>query len=246
MANRGGGFEFETPPAVNRGRSDGGGADKKKIQWCGKGWQLTAIFWTVLIGVTAFVALEIAIVSKSDDLDQTSRATVSMHDETIELRRNIEDYIKGIRQHFPANQETLTAEQVFDSIDKAHAMMLWLNELRAGMPPEAGPIFAVPRCRLTCPAPQVIQQLVKNANTLVGNVSSVVGTVKGLFDGLGTDNNERHRTMVNNAAMFFAKGAELLSTVSPGEFHTAFAATNEAVQVRVPLFVRWGLTKLLP
>jgi hypothetical protein len=86
----------------------------------------------------------------------------------------------------------VTTEQLLDSIDKAHAMMLWVNELKAGLPPD------------------MIQLMIKNANAVVGNVTTMVGTVKGLFDGLGNDNQERHRALVGNAALFFAKGAELL------------------------------------
>jgi len=174
---------------------------------------LTAIFWVVLIGVSAFVALEIAIVAKSDDLDQTSRSTVAMRNETVAMRQNVEAYLKRVTSHFPANQDTVSVEQIVDTIDKVHAMMLWASDLKAGIPPET------------------IQQLVKNADKLVGNVTSVVGTVKGLFDSLsGDSNNERHRAMVSNAALFFAKGAELLGTVSPDEFHSTFKATHEAIQ----------------
>lgn len=79
--------------------------------------------------------------------------------------------------------------------------------------------------------PQTIQQLVKNADKLVGNVTSVVGTVKGMFDSLGGgETTERHRAMVSNAALFFARGAELLGTVSPDEFHSTFKATHDAIQ----------------
>jgi len=201
--------EYETPPLA-KGRGTPSTSGKK---WCGEGWQLTAIFWVVLIGVSAFVALEIAIVAKSDDLDQTSRSTVAMRNETVAMRQNVEAYLKRVTSHFPANQDTVSVEQIVDTIDKVHAMMLWASDLKAGIPPET------------------IQQLVKNADKLVGNVTSVVGTVKGLFDSLsGDSNNERHRAMVSNAALFFAKGAELLGTVSPDEFHSTFKATHEAIQ----------------
>lgn len=61
-------------------------------------------------------------------------------------------------------------------------------------------------------------------------MSNVVGTVTSMFDSLGADTNQRSRTMVANAALFFAKGAELMGTVSPTEFHEAFASTHAAVQ----------------
>lgn len=152
------------------------------------------------------------MVAKSDDLDRTTRATVDMHNETTVLRQDVQGYLRSITEHFPQNQGSMSLEQIVDTVDKVHAMMLWVNDLKSGLPTET------------------VQQLVKNANTLVGNVSAVVGTVGAMFDGMGSDNKARHLTMVNNAALFFAKGAELLGTVSPGEFHEAFASTNEAVQ----------------
>jgi hypothetical protein len=202
------------PSAANRrpGGKEGSGKYRK---CCGPQWQLDGIFWVALIVGTAILGIIIGIVSKSDDLDQTSRATVRMHDETVELRKNVEAWIHGIRAHFPANQETVTTEQVLDSVDKMHAMMLWANEIRASIPPG------------------VLEAMVKNANLVVGNVTTMIGAVGGMFDGLGgadTGAKERHRALVGNAALFFAKGAELLSTVSPGEFHAAFASGHEALQ----------------
>jgi hypothetical protein len=203
------GTEFETPPTA-RGRSDGKGPKK---QCCTTDSKILAILCVLTVGVFGFLALEIAIVAKSDDLDQTSRSTVAMREETVAMRQNVEAYIAKLRTHMPVNQDTVSLEQVVDIIDKVHSTVLYVNSLKTGIPPET------------------IQHLVKNADTLVGNVSSVVGAVKAMFDSFGQGENvERHRTMVNNAALFFAKGAELLSTVSPGEFHATFAATHEAIQ----------------
>lgn len=179
------------PSAANR-RGIATASPSKAHQCCGPNWYFYGIFWVCLIVGLAILGLVIGIVSKSDDLDQTSRATVRMHDETVQLRKNVEDWIHGIRSHFPANQETVTTEQLLDSIDKAHATMLWINEIRAAIPPG------------------MLETMMKNANLVVGNVTSMIGTVNGLFDGLGSDNKERHRALVGNAALFFAKGAELL------------------------------------
>lgn len=175
---------------------------------------MTAIFIVVTFGTLTLTGLVIGIISKGEDLDKTSRATVSMHDETIQMRKGVEEYVRNIREHFPANQETVTTEQVLDSIDKAHAMMLWFNTLRSELPPD------------------VLEKLIKNAGSLVGNANTMMGAVQGLFDAPSSD---RHRAMIGNAAMFFAKGAELLSTVSPTEFHEAFASGHEAVQTMAKL-----------
>lgn len=130
MANRFDDRELETPPpAKGRGMS----SDKR---WCGQGWQLTAIFWTVLIGVGAFVALEIAIVAKSDTLENTGRATMDMRNETVTMRMNAESYLKRVMAVFPANQDTVSLEQIVDTIDKVHALMLWADDLKTGLAPE--------------------------------------------------------------------------------------------------------------
>jgi len=214
--NRGGeDLLYDVPPT--RGSAGKGMTGSGKRGCCGSTWQLDGIFWVCLIVGLAIIGLIIGVVSKSDDLDQTSRATVMMRNDTVELRKNVEAYIQSIRANFPANQETVTMEQVLDSVDKAHAMMVWLNELRSGLPPDT------------------IQLMVKNANSLVANGASMVGTVKGLFDELGATDKERHRAMMGNAALFFAKSAELLATVSPGEFHAAFASGHEAVQTMARL-----------
>jgi hypothetical protein len=202
--------ELETPP-LRKGRA---GPGKKGGPWCTKDSKLTAILTVITIGVLAFVGLEIAVVSKSDDLDRTTRATTDMHNETVQMRQSVERVLRDVTEHFPSNQGAMSLEQVVDTIDKVHAMMLWANDLKSGLPPET------------------VQQLVKSANTLVGNVSAVVSTVTALFDNLGTDNAARHRAIVTNAALFFAKGAELLGTVSPDEFHSTFQATHQAIQVR--------------
>jgi len=188
-------YEADTPPTA-KGRAGPGGPKKGGgacgNPWCSKDSKLTAILMVITVGVMAFVALEIAIVAKSDDLDRTTRATVAMHNETTQMRNDMGAYLRTITDHFPSNQGPLTVEQIVDSVDKAHAIMLWINDLKSGLPTET------------------VQQLVKNANTLVGNVSNVVGTVTSMFDNMGSDTNERSRTLVNNAALFFAKGAELL------------------------------------
>jgi len=199
------------PPAQPRGGKGG----KPGGTCCQPGWQLTAIFCVVLIGTCTLIGLVIAIISKGDDLDRTSRATQDMHRETMDMRKNIEDALRPIRDHLPANQGIVTTEQVLDSIDKGHAVMLWVNQLRSELPPD------------------VLEKLIKNAGSLVGNANNILGSVQAAFD--APNESERHRAILGNAALFFAKSAELLSTVSPAEFHVAFSAGNEALQAMARL-----------
>jgi len=133
--------ELETPP-VGRGRA--GPAHKKSSgPWCSKDTKLTAILTVITFGVLAFVALEIAIVSKREDLDRTARATVAMHNETTDMRNNVEKYLRTITEQFPANQGPLTVEQVVDTIEKVHDIMLWVNDLKAGLPTEVHLVLCV-------------------------------------------------------------------------------------------------------
>jgi len=157
--------EYAIPPAdTSRGMKG-----NKKPSWCcGPNWQLTAIFWVVLIGTSTLVGLVIGFVSKSDELNQTTRATVSMHDETTQMRKNVEDMVNKLRAHFPANQGEVTLEQITDSIHKVHGITMWVDKVLADLPPNT------------------LEKLVKNADSLVGNATSIVAAVQTLFDGSTT------------------------------------------------------------
>ncbi len=200
------------PPA--HGGGGGGGNTSHRKPCCSAGWEQRATFYVVLLGVLAFLGLLIGIISKGEDLDQTSKATVSMHKETIEMRTSVEKALSTFRSHFPANQETITTEQVLDTIDKVHSIIVWAEEVRRGLPPDT------------------LQTIVKNAGTLVGNVTAFVDTIGAIFGPSSGSEKEsvQKRAMIANAGTFFSKGAELLNTVSPEEFHSAFVASHEAVQ----------------
>lgn len=85
---------------------------------CGKGWQKTGLFWLVFIGVVAFIAFEAALVASRNEMAATTRATISMHDTMMEVKSQSTAWTSDLRSHFPPNQETVTAEQILDSIDK--------------------------------------------------------------------------------------------------------------------------------
>ena len=85
-------------------------------QWCCSDHTLNVIKTVgVVVGVFLFGGLLIALVAKKDDLDATTRATVGMHDDTIQMKQDAEKWFKSFREHFPANQETLSTEQVKES-----------------------------------------------------------------------------------------------------------------------------------
>jgi hypothetical protein len=130
---------------------------------CGPNWQLTALFWVVLVGVTAFVGLEVALVSKGDQLEATSRATVSMHDETTKMKEDIGAALKKWRSNFPINQETVTTEQILDSIDKMHSTVAWIDQVRRGI------------------APETLHSVMSNADALIRNVTELVDIVGSVF-----------------------------------------------------------------
>ena len=85
----------------------GGGRSKKCCGHtvCGPNWQLTAILCVLSFGVLAFTGLLIGIVSKGDQLEATSKATVSMHDETNKMKADIEKALKTWRSNFPSKSE---------------------------------------------------------------------------------------------------------------------------------------------
>ena len=195
-------------------RNSHGGGGKSA---CRPGWQLTGIFWIALFGVAAFVALEVAIVSKSDDLNETTKATVAMHKETIEMRTNTEGWINNMRSHFPVNQETLTIEQVLDAVDKVHAMMAWVDQVRRGVPSES------------------VQTIVHNVNKLVGNATLFVEMATAVFGVSKDETKETRARLINSASSVFAKTSELINSVSTAEFHAAFETGHAAVQAVVRL-----------
>jgi hypothetical protein len=86
--------ESQLPQLRGEGDDDTGkyGSGKKCGGKCGPQWRLTAILVVLIFGVGAFVALEIAIVAKGDQLEATSKATVSMHDETTQMKARRETF----------------------------------------------------------------------------------------------------------------------------------------------------------
>ena len=200
--------------------SKGNGKTSSRQRWCcGPNWQLTGIFWVCLIVGAAVIGLVAGIFAKRDELNQTTRATVSMHKDTTEMRENTEAWVKQFRSHFPANQETVTTEQILDSIDKGHAMVLWADQV----------VKAVP--------PATIRTLVTNAERLLGNATLLVEIFSAAFalppsssPSSQAKRSTEQEQMVSGLATMVKRGAELISTVSGAEFHSAFTTVHGALQ----------------
>lgn len=208
-------MQFEIPPA--RGGDDKYGK-KGQSPCCGPNWQLTAIFWTVLFGTIAFFVLLIVLVVSGPEMQATSRATVAMHEETVKMKEDAETWFKKFRTNFPENQPTVTTEQLLDSIDKVHSITAWVDQVRRGIPPAT------------------LHAILNNANTFIGNATLFVEIVGAVFNSeKGTAATPGKRELFTGAGSFLKKGAELITSISPAEFHEAFITTHSAVKSFVRL-----------
>lgn len=197
----------------------GNGKTSSRQRWCcGQNWQLTGIFWITLIVGAAVIGLVAGIFAKREELNQTTRATVSMHKDTTEMRENTEAWVKQFRSHFPPNQETVTTEQILDSIDKGHAMVQWADQVVKAIPPAT------------------VRTLVASAERLLGNATLLVEVFTAAFalppssPSSPAKRSTEQEQMVNGLATMVRRGAELISTVSGAEFHSAFTTVHTALQ----------------
>jgi len=197
----------------------GGKYEKQgKHKGCPPGWELKGIFATGLAVFVLFVAFCIVLWANSDSLEQTSRATVMMHEETVKMKEDAEKWIKQFRTNFHANQEVITTQQILDTIDKSHETIAWLNEVRAGIEPDT------------------VHSLVKNVNAVIGNVAQfsklfgdalptlVNGTAK-RSSGSGGE-----ATLIDRVSGFVEKGAQLFGTITADEFHETFIALKSGLE----------------
>ncbi len=81
-----------------------------------------------------FLVFLIILVANGGDLQNTSKATIAMHEETVQMKKDAKAMWKKFRANFPSNQEEVTTEQVLDMIDKGHAMMVWVDGVRHRTP----------------------------------------------------------------------------------------------------------------
>jgi len=193
----------------NNGKHKHGGA------CCGPGWQQTGIFWISLAGVCLFAGLLIALVAKGDQLEATSRATVAMHEETIETKTKIEKALSDWRSKFPENQETLTTEQVLDSIDKAHNMMVWAEGVTRQVETNE------------------IKTIVRNVDRLVGNVTTFVEIITAAFtptpNTMAKSKKDQTDRVLESARGLLFKTVDLLSELKAADVRDMFLSVKRGV-----------------
>lgn len=209
-------FLYDTDLLPDTRDPNGKGNKRNGKGACRPGWQLTATFVTSCIGLVLFSGLLLGIVLKGGALEETSRATISMHDDTTKMKEDVGAWFKDFRAHFPSNQETMTTEQVLDSIDKSHATIVWLDQVRRNVSPDQ------------------VSSIISNVNRLVGNATLLIEMFAGVLAPNGGSAQGRERFM-GSATNILTKGSELLNSVTPTEFHSAFETGHAAVQSFVRL-----------
>lgn len=95
------------------------------------------------VGVVAVITLLALILGlgvgaykSSDMLTETGRATVGMHNETLEMRHNVEAKYRQFRKQFPDNQEAVTVNQVLETIENASKISARLKYLLQNVEPD--------------------------------------------------------------------------------------------------------------
>lgn len=110
-----------------------GKAGRRKC--CGPGWQLTALVWMAAVGLVLFGALLLALVLSGPEMHATTSATVDMHEKMLEGRQAAMDWVQSLRDHFPAGQDRVLAEQIVDTVDRVHGMVTWADAVRMRIDP---------------------------------------------------------------------------------------------------------------
>lgn len=183
---------------------------------CGPGWQLTALFWIGLLFFGSFLGLMIGVIANKDVLEQTGKATVSMHKDTVELRSKIEAAVKDFSTKFPSNQVEITVSQVLDSISRSHELVVWVDQISKGIPPG------------------VIAGVAKNADAFISNATAIMEVFGSAVRGGPKQNQARAiGSKQEPEGMGFGpliqKTMELLNGLNPKEFHDVIVETRVAL-----------------
>jgi len=173
----------------------------------------TLFFVIVIAGI--FTGFMLGLFLSREDLQATSKATVAMHDETMETKETITKALKEFRSKFPDNQEELTVGQVLDSIDKAHAMMAWAETITKQVPTND------------------VQTIVRNVDKLVGNVTVFVQMITAVFtpapDTMAKGKRDQTDRMLESARGLMFRSVELLSALKPSNISDMFASVKRSV-----------------
>jgi hypothetical protein len=162
-----------------------------------------------------FAGFMIGLFTSREELQATSKATVAMHDETIETKETITKALKEFRSKFPENQEELTVGQVLDSIDKAHAMMAWAETITKQVPTND------------------VQTIVRNVDKLVGNVTVFVQMITAAFtpapDTMAKGKRDQTDRMLESVRGLMFRTVDLLSALKPSNISDMFASVKRSV-----------------
>lgn len=172
----------------------------------------TLLFVIVIAGM--FAGFMLGLFLSREDLQATSKATVAMHDETIQTKETITKALADFRAKFPENQEELTVGQVLDSIDKAHAMMVWAETITKQVPTGD------------------VNTIVRNVDRLVGNVTMFVEIITAAFTPTTpSKSTKRDQTdrMLESARGLMFRTVELLSALKPSNISDMFASVKRSV-----------------
>lgn len=186
---------------------------------CGPGWQLNAILIICFIGLILFGGLMIGILASKDEMQATTRATISMHDEAMEMKATTSKWVKQMKETFPANQDEMTLKEILGTIDKIHETVVWVDKVLKGIPANS------------------IQSIMHNADLFIGNATLFVEVVTSVFNPQsGAAKRSLDDTLlVAGAGNFLKKSAELINSISPDEFHQTFITVQSAIDIFVRL-----------
>lgn len=207
-------------PVPLGGDYDGGGSKGHPKSRAGGGCcspsavdKWTLLFVILIAGM--FTGFMLGLFLSREDLQATSKATVAMHDETIETKETITKALKEFRAKFPENQEEMTVGQILDSIDKAHAMMAWAETITKQV------------------STNDVQTIVRNVDKLVGNVTVFVQMITSAFtpapDTMAKGKRDQTDRMLESARGLMFRSVELLSALKPSNISDMFASVKRSV-----------------
>ena len=194
-------FDGGYSPVTNNGKTK----HNNKAGGCSTNCLLGTLIVLAAIGVIMFGIFMFAMYRNGPALEATTSATVGMRVDMVRMQKNAKQSFETFRANFPINQEEITTKQVLDSIDKAHGILAWANDLKNRV------------------SPAMIGSLVGNITTVMYNVNSM------FIPAAGETHQQRSNELIGNAALVVQKIGTLVNTITPAEFHAAFMQGQSAL-----------------
>jgi len=98
-------------------------------------WAFVSMLLVIGIG-SALIVAGFAVQASGDMMTKTSEATVSMHDETLQTKADVTNYIAQLKSNFPAGQDVETARQLLGIVENAHKISSGVSLLLENVQPE--------------------------------------------------------------------------------------------------------------